>query len=78
MLSLNPFTYQEEKRSALLHDITPIIASSNFHTDGAYLERHLRPHTLSLLCLVDTSQTGTWLASLQAALPLLSATESDV
>ncbi|WP_228762824.1 TauD/TfdA family dioxygenase [Xylella fastidiosa] len=46
MLSLNPFTYQEEKRSALLHDITPIIASSNFHTDGAYLERHLRPHTL--------------------------------
>ncbi|MDD0927784.1 TauD/TfdA family dioxygenase [Xylella fastidiosa subsp. multiplex] len=27
------------------------------------------------MCLVDTSQTGTWLASLQAALPLLSASE---
>ncbi len=51
------------------------VISFDFHTDGAYLERHLRPHTLSLLCLVDISQKGAWLASLQAALPLLSASK---
>ncbi|MCD8456963.1 TauD/TfdA family dioxygenase [Xylella taiwanensis] len=87
-LGLNPFSYQEEKRGALVHDIAPIsgnktsvssngVISFDFHTDGAYLERHIRPHTLSLLCLVDTSETGTRLASLQEALQLLRTEEID-
>ncbi|MBV6776887.1 TauD/TfdA family dioxygenase [Xanthomonas euvesicatoria] len=87
-LGLNPFAYREEKGGALVHEIAPIpdngksvssegTVSFDFHTDGAYLDRHLRPHTLSLLCLVDEAGTGTQLASLRDAVRLLDGEDID-
>lgn len=81
---LNPFAYQEEKKGALIHDITPINKSNNkhissegilsfdFHTDGAYLPRHHRPHSLSLLCLEDRGNTPTNLVPLKEIIKDLS------
>jgi len=67
---VNPFAYHQEKKGALVHEITPIkekvtsissegILKFDFHTDGAYLSRDIRPHTLSLMCLEDTEKTAT-------------------
>ncbi|MDD9316041.1 TauD/TfdA family dioxygenase [Acinetobacter lactucae] len=67
---VNPFAYQQEKKGALVHEITPIkekgesissegVLKFDFHTDGAYLSRDIRPHTLSLMCLKDTEKTAT-------------------
>ena len=36
----------------------------NFHTDGAYLSREIRPHALSLLCIINKANTPTNIASL--------------
>nr|WP_272902969.1 TauD/TfdA family dioxygenase [Xenorhabdus sp. Sc-CR9] len=87
-LGFNPFSYKEEKDGALVHEIVPVkskedIPSSNgtvefdYHTDAAYLNRNLRPHTLSLMCLADKYKTGTRLASLSEALEKISEAEID-
>ena len=82
LLELHPFSFREEKDGALVHEICPVPAlsgsvSSNgrvgfdFHTDGAYLPRHLRPHSLSLLCLMDAAGVGTHIAPVSEAVALL-------
>ncbi|WP_099142932.1 TauD/TfdA family dioxygenase [Xenorhabdus kozodoii] len=47
----------------------------DYHTDAAYLNRNIRPHTLSLICLTDRYKTGTKLASLSEALERISEDE---
>ncbi|PHM37109.1 TauD/TfdA family dioxygenase [Xenorhabdus innexi] len=87
-LGFNPFSYKEEKDGALVHEIVPVkskenIPSSNgtvefdYHTDAAYLNRNLRPQTLSLMCLADKYKTGTKLASLSEALEKISNDEIE-
>ncbi len=80
---LNPFGYKEEKNGAIVHEITPISTLNNesissegfiefdFHTDGAYLSRSIRPHSLSLICLEDEKRTGTNLISIDDTLKKL-------
>ncbi|OOF23803.1 hypothetical protein BZJ19_12525 [Salinivibrio proteolyticus] len=86
-LGMCVFSYQNEKDGALVHEIAPIPSlesskSSNgrdefmFHTDGAYLDRESRPHTLSLMCLVNEGNVATDISSLQACLNDL--TEQDI
>lgn len=81
---LTPFSYLEEKNGALVHEITPIAKENNqsissegtiefdFHTDGAYLPRSIRPHSLSLICLEDQKRTGTNLIQLNNVIDKLS------
>ncbi|NHB57924.1 TauD/TfdA family dioxygenase [Acinetobacter shaoyimingii] len=87
---LTPFSYLEEKNGALVHEITPSenkLAKSvssegtvefDFHTDGAYLSRSIRPHSLSLLCLMDQKQTGTNLISLNDLIAELSNQHKEI
>ncbi|SBS28463.1 L-asparagine oxygenase [Marinomonas spartinae] len=88
-LGLNPFSYQNEKNGALVHEIVPImgmeksissngIDSFDFHTDGAYLERHMRPHALSLLCLSNESNTPTNIVNLEQCLDKLNEKDIDL
>ncbi|MDD0943736.1 TauD/TfdA family dioxygenase, partial [Xylella fastidiosa] len=76
---VNPFGYHQEKNGALIHEITPVNTKINsissegvlefkFHTDGAYLPRETRPHTLSLMCLEDTHKTATNIVKLNKIL----------
>lgn len=76
---VNPFSYLQEKKGALVHEITPVrdniksvssegLIDFDFHTDGAYLSRNIRPHTLSLMCLEDTKQTATNIVKLNNVL----------
>ncbi|OCQ52472.1 L-asparagine oxygenase [Photorhabdus australis subsp. thailandensis] len=87
-LGFHPFSYKQEKDGALVHEIVPIkskenTASSNgsiefdYHTDAAYLNREIRPQTLTLICLVDKYKTGTKLASLREALKKISKDEIE-
>ena len=81
---LNPFSYKEEKKGAFVHEIIPIDSINNnsvssegviefdFHTDGAYLPRSLRPHTLSLICLDDQEHTPTNLVNIKNVISNLS------
>lgn len=81
---LNPFSFLEEKNGALVHEITPVVKEDNqsissegtiefdFHTDGAYLPRSIRPHTLSLICLEDQKRTGTNLIKIDDVIDSLS------
>ena len=81
---LNPFAYKEEKKGALVHEITPKDLKNNthispvrmtefdFHTEGAYLSRNIRPHTLSLMCLVDEQRTATNLVKISDVIKKLS------
>lgn len=75
LLGYYPFSYREEKNGAIVHNITPIkglegekssngVVDFSFHTDAAYLNRQIRPETLSLICLVNDSLTGTNLISI--------------
>lgn len=87
---LNPFAYKEEKNGALVHQITPKdlkdntrassqgMAKFDFHTDGAYLSRNIRPHTLSLMCLVDEKQTATNLVKISDVINKLSHKSKNV
>ncbi|WP_115825552.1 TauD/TfdA family dioxygenase [Xenorhabdus cabanillasii] len=88
-LGFNPFSYKEEKDGALVHEIVPVKSKENvpsnngtvefdYHTDAAYLNRYIRPHTLSLVCLTDKYKTGTRLASLSEALEKISKDEIDI
>ncbi|MDC9614999.1 TauD/TfdA family dioxygenase [Xenorhabdus khoisanae] len=88
-LGFNPFSYKEEKDGALVHEIVPVKSKENtpssngtvefdYHTDAAYLNRNIRPHTLSLMCLTDKYKTGTRLASLGEALEKISKDEIDI
>ncbi|EKP7192465.1 TauD/TfdA family dioxygenase [Salmonella enterica] len=81
-LGYNVFSYHQEKKGAFFHDITPVYGkedtrSSNgvvdfsFHTDAAYLNRELRPETLSLLCINNDSKTATQIISLNKLLDIL-------
>ncbi|BFM09631.1 TauD/TfdA family dioxygenase [Halioxenophilus aromaticivorans] len=78
-----PYSFLQEKNGVLVHEVAPILSlkdsiSSNgivdfeFHTDGAYLERQIRPHILSLLCLRDEHNTPTKLALLSEVVEKLS------
>lgn len=70
-LGFHPFSYLEEKQGVFIHEITPTHYDNNqkissegiqefdFHTDGAYLDRYIRPHILVLLCLIDELNTDT-------------------
>ena len=81
---LNSFAYKEEKKGALVHEITPKdlknnthissvrMAEFDFHTEGAYLSRNIRPHTLSLMCLVDEQRTATNLVKISDVIKKLS------
>jgi L-asparagine oxygenase len=87
---LTPFSYLEEKNGALVHEITPTdikqsksVSSEgtvefDFHTDGAYLSRSIRPHSLSLLCLVDQKRTGTNLISLDDIISRLTHVHKEI
>ncbi|MCJ8162949.1 TauD/TfdA family dioxygenase [Acinetobacter zhairhuonensis] len=87
---LNPFAFKAEKQGALVHEITPIyladnksissegVAEFDFHTDGAYLSRNIRPHTLSLMCLVDEKKTSTNLVKLSDVVNKLSQKSKEV
>lgn len=88
-LGLSPFSYQEEKSGALVHEIAPMISKNNsvsslgrvdfsYHTDGAYLERQIRPHSLSLICLIDKARTGTMISPVSKAINLLKKDEIEI
>lgn len=83
-IGLNPFSYLQEKKGALVHDVAPINSheseqSSNgkvdfqMHTDCAWLEEKARPDALALACVVNESTTGTRLAPLDRILDRLGA-----
>lgn len=87
---LTPFSYLEEKNGALVHEITPIEKDNNqsissegtiefdFHTDGAYLPRSIRPHSLSLICLEDQKRTGTNLVRINDIIHQLSSESRSI
>lgn len=86
---VSPFAYSQEKKGALVHEITPIKNNLNsissegsidfaFHTDGAYLSRNIRPHTLSLICLEDTKSTGTNLVKLSDVVKKLDQSTKEI
>lgn len=88
-LGFHPFSYREEKQGVLIHDITPVTGketsvSSNgtrdfpWHTDAAFLNRSIRPSTLSLYCLINQTNTGTSLAPVSEILRHLSQMEIDI
>ncbi len=74
-IGYKPFSYKQEKGGSLVHEIIPeaskqyTISSSGKvefkpHADGAYLTRDIRPHSLSLMCLNNDSDTSTRIISI--------------
>ena len=88
-IGFHPFSYREEKNGVLVHDVTPFpekinAVSSNgikafpWHTDAAYLNRNIRPATLSLYCLNNQARSGTRLAAVDEILRQLSENEISI
>lgn len=87
---LTPFAFKEEKQAALVHEIIPLdgarhkslssqgMAEFDFHTDGAYLSRNIRPHSLSLMCRMDEKQTTTNLVKISDVINKLSHKSKNV
>jgi hypothetical protein len=82
-LGFLPLSYQQENDGLFTQEITPIKGKENtqssngmidlpFHTDCAFLNRDVRPHTLTLLCLRDTCKTPTKISSLRNIIKHLS------
>lgn len=74
-LKYQPFSFLQEKQGKLVHEIAPVknlahtissngTVSFDFHTDGAYLTRTIRPHILALMCLRNTGNTPTKISRL--------------
>ncbi len=74
-IGFNPFSFLQEKEGALVHQIFPTRGLANSsssngriefkpHVDGAYLDRAIRPETLSLICMNNDAKTSTILTSI--------------
>jgi L-asparagine oxygenase len=78
-LGFSPFSFKQEKSGEIVHEISPIkgressvssngVVDFDLHSDCAYLNREIRPETLSLICLNNDAKTDTNLVSIQTIL----------
>jgi len=86
---LRPFSYAQEKMGSLVHEVVPkpdcgnSVSSDGFvefklHADGAYLNRAIRPETLSLMCLNNDAQTKTNLILIDDVVHGMSRNDVDI
>lgn len=88
-LGFNTYGFKQEKNGAIIHDILPIegkedkvssegVIEFGLHADGAYLDREIRPQTLSLLCIDNTAKTSTRLVKIDDIIEKLTYREIEI
>jgi hypothetical protein len=85
----NPFSFLQEKKGKIIHEVIPKGDCGNsvssdgsvefkLHADGAYLNRLTRPEVLSLMCLNNESKTHTNLILIDDIIRSMEASDINV